>query len=76
MPFHSSEPQTRRVLTALDAVALGIAQLIASEYEPTGIILNAADWWSTKLMLAKNSQNEPIAHWPPRGRPKKKRLGA
>lgn len=45
-------------LTALDAVALGIAQLIASEYEPSGIILNPADWWSTKFMLAKNSQNE------------------
>lgn len=45
-------------LTALDAVALGIAQLIGSEYEPSGIILNPTDWWSSKFMLAKNSQNE------------------
>ena len=45
-------------LTALDAVALGIAQLIASEYEPTGIVLNPNDWWSSRFMLAKNAQNE------------------
>ncbi len=45
-------------LTALDAVALGIAQLIGSEYEPSGIVLNPADWWSSKFMLAKNSYGE------------------
>lgn len=45
-------------LSALDAVALGIAQLISSEYEPSGIILNPTDWWSSKFMLAKNSQGE------------------
>jgi HK97 family phage major capsid protein len=45
-------------LSALDAVALGIAQLIGSEYEPSGIVLSPSDWWSTKFMLAKNSQGE------------------
>jgi HK97 family phage major capsid protein len=45
-------------LTSLDAVALGLAQLIGSEYEPSGIVLNPADWWSTKFMLAKNSYGE------------------
>lgn len=44
--------------TALDSVALGIAQLIASEYEPSGIIVNPADWWSTQFMLAKNADGE------------------
>lgn len=45
-------------LTALDAVALGLAQLIEADYEPSGIVLNPADWWSSKFMLAKNSQGE------------------
>jgi HK97 family phage major capsid protein len=45
-------------LTSLDAVALGLAQLIGSEYEPSGIVLNPADWWSSKFMLAKNSYGE------------------
>lgn len=33
-------------LSPMDALALAIAQLAASEYEPTGFILNPADWWS------------------------------
>lgn len=45
-------------MTALDAVANGLGQLVASEYTPSGIILNPSDWWSSKFMLAKNSQNE------------------
>ena len=45
-------------LTPLDAVALGIAQLVTTDYEPTGIVLNPIDWWSSKFMLAKNSQGE------------------
>ena len=44
--------------TSLDSVALGIAQLIGSEYEPSGIVLNPADWWSSKFMLAKNTYGE------------------
>jgi len=45
-------------LSALDAVALGIAQLIGSEYQPSGVIVNPADWWSSKFMLAKSTQGE------------------
>jgi HK97 family phage major capsid protein len=43
-------------LTALDALALGIGQLVVSNYEPSGFVINPADWYSSKLLLAKDSQ--------------------
>lgn len=43
--------------TALDTLAVSIAQLAASEYEPTGFILNPSDWFSSKFLLAKDAQN-------------------
>jgi hypothetical protein len=39
-------------LSGLDALALGVAQLVASEYEPSGFILNAQDWYSSRLLIA------------------------
>ncbi|HEX7454966.1 MAG TPA: phage major capsid protein [Gallionella sp.] len=42
-------------LSPLDALALGIAQLAASEYEPSGIVLNPQDWYSSSILLMKNT---------------------
>lgn len=47
-------------LTALDAISKAIGQLIASDYTPTGIILNPVDWHSSKFLLAKSTQQEYI----------------
>jgi HK97 family phage major capsid protein len=44
-------------LTALDALALAIGQLVAANFFPTGIVLSPADWYSSKVLLAKDSQN-------------------
>lgn len=45
-------------LTALDAVALGIGQLVGSNFEPSGIVVNPADWYSAKFLLAKTTYGE------------------
>ena len=42
-------------LSPLDALALSIAQLAASEYEPSGFVLNPADWWSDQIALKKDT---------------------
>lgn len=42
-------------LSPLDALALAIAQLASSEYEPSGFILNPADWFSAQIILMKDS---------------------
>lgn len=47
-------------LTALDAISKAIGQLIASDYSPTGIVLNPVDWHSTSFQLAKSTQGEYI----------------
>lgn len=46
--------------TALDTLAIAMAQLTASEFTPTGIILNPADWFSSSIILAKTSYGEYI----------------
>ena len=47
-------------LSPLDTLALGIGQLAATEYEPTGFILNPVDWWSDRILLKKNTQGNYI----------------
>jgi HK97 family phage major capsid protein len=46
--------------TALDSMAIAIAQLAASGYAPTAIIVHPLDWWSTSIRLAKNSNGDYI----------------
>jgi HK97 family phage major capsid protein len=42
-------------LSPLDALALAIAQLAASEFTPTAFILNPADWFSDSIILKKDT---------------------
>jgi HK97 family phage major capsid protein len=47
-------------LTALDHLALAIGQLAASEYEPSGFILNPQNWYSSDILLKKNTLGDYI----------------
>jgi HK97 family phage major capsid protein len=45
-------------LSALDAMALGVAQLVGGGYEPSGFVVSPTDWYSDKLLLAKTTTGE------------------
>jgi HK97 family phage major capsid protein len=47
-------------LTALGALALAIGQLIAANFAPGAIVLSPADWYSSKILLAKDTQGRYI----------------
>lgn len=46
--------------SALDTLALSIAQLAVGDYMASGFILNPMDWWSSAIRLKKNSQGDYI----------------
>lgn len=46
--------------SALDTLALSIAQLAIGDYMATGFILNPRDWWSANIRLKKNTQGDYI----------------
>ena len=41
---------------SLDVIALAISQLASRSYEPSAVVLNPVDWYSTKFALAKDTQ--------------------
>lgn len=46
--------------SALDTLALSIAQLVIGDYMPSGFIINPRNWWSTELRLKKDTQGRYI----------------